>query len=397
MPESILPPGRDKACLVSTMFGDSRNIELLADFLKAVLDIPDDEYQSIVIVNPNLPREYHDQKLGIVDLRLTTRSGQIIHVEIQRKPFYAMRERLVFYDASLIAGQIGESEKYRDLKRVITILITDNDLIPSRDKACLVSTMFGDSRNIELLADFLKAVLDIPGDEYQSIVIVNPNLPREYHDQKLGIVDLRLTTRSGQIIHVEIQRFPDPAMRDRLMFYDANLIAGQIGKGEKYNLKRVISILITDYDLIPKSPLYHHRFTLYDHRAAVEFTNLLEIRTLELTKIPETPDVYLWNWLRFLRAETMEELDMVANASPAIQKATAKVKKLSKDERARLLHVYEVMSRMSERAMREEGLEKGRTEERIAIVRNLLKRNRPISEIAEDTGLSHYEIKKLMH
>ena len=48
----------------------------------------------------------------------------------------------------------------------------------------------------------------------------------------------------------------------------------------------------------------HHRFTLYDPRAAVEFTNLIEIRTLELPKIPETPDVYLWNWLRFLRAET---------------------------------------------------------------------------------------------
>ena len=32
MPESIFPPGRDKACLVSTMFGDPRNIELLADF-----------------------------------------------------------------------------------------------------------------------------------------------------------------------------------------------------------------------------------------------------------------------------------------------------------------------------------------------------------------------------
>ena len=266
--------------------------------------------------------------------------------------------------------------------------------------------LFGDPRNIALLADFLKSVLDIPDDEYRDIVIVNPYLPREYPDKKLGIVDLRVTTRLGNIIHVEIQRDPFPAMRNRIVFYDSSLITGQIGEGDEYgNMKRAISILITDYVLIPESLLYHHRFTLYDHRAAVEFTDLIEIRTLELTKLPEICDVYLWNWLRFFRAETKEELEMVATASPAIAKATATVLKLSKDERARMLHEAEVKARRDERAKleyatekgRSEGMEKVRTEERIAIARNMLKRNRPIAEIAEDTGLSFEEIKKLAH
>ena len=75
----------------------------------------------------------------------------------------------------------------------------------------------------------------------------------------------------------------------------------------------------------------------YGARASLALISRLPPAFL-LTKIPENPDVYLWHWLRFLRAETMEELDMVANASPAIQKATARVLKLSKDERARLLH-----------------------------------------------------------
>jgi predicted transposase/invertase (TIGR01784 family) len=239
--------------------------------------------------------------------------------------------------------------------------------------------LFGDPRNIPLLADFLKAVLDIPEDEYRNIAIVNPYLPREYPDKKLGIVDLRITTRSDQIIHIEIQRKPVPVMRDRLIFYDSSLIAGQINPGEEYKaLKRVISILITDYPLITESSLYHHRFTLYDHRAAVEFTNLIEIHTLELTKIPEIPeppDIYLCNWLRFLRAETKEELDMVANTSPAIKKATAKVLKLSKDERARLIHEYEAKARDYELARLhgareegiEEGIEKGEHKKEIAI------------------------------
>jgi len=262
--------------------------------------------------------------------------------------------------------------------------------------------LFGDPRNIELLADFLQSVLDIPKDEYKDITIVNPYLPREYHDEKLGIVDLRVKTRRGQIIHVEIQRKTFSAMRKRLVFYDANLITGQIGEGGDYEtLKRVISILITNYELIPKSPLYHHRFTLYDPRAAVEFTNLLEIRTLELPKIPEVPDVYLWNWLRFFRAETKEELDMVANASPAINKASARVLKLSKDERARLIHEYEVMAQRDERARTNDAVTTAVAtavnESLTTVALNLLKMNMSPTDVSKATGLSLDEVEKLSH
>ena len=48
-----------------------------------------------------------------------------------------------------------------------------------------------------------------------------------------------------------------------------------------------------------------------------------------------------------------EELEMIETASPAIQKATARVLRLSKDERARLLHLDEVMARMYELSMRD--------------------------------------------
>jgi predicted transposase/invertase (TIGR01784 family) len=194
-------------------------------------------------------------------------------------------------------------------------------------------------------------------------------------------------------------------MRNRTVFYDSNLITGQINKGGDYEiLKRVITILITNYQLIPESPYYHHRFTLYDHRAAVEFTDLLEIRTLELPKIPAAPsdsDVYLCHWLRFFRAETKEELDMVANSSPAIQKASARVMELSEDEEARLMHEYELIAELDERARikyaTETGKAEGKTEERSAIARNMLGRNMVVADIAEITGLSVDEINKLTH
>ena len=90
---------------------------------------------------------------------------------------------------------------------------------------------------------------------------------------------------------------------------------------------------------------------------------------------------------------------MVATASPAIQKATARVLKLSKDERARLIYEYEVKARDYKRGRLEyvaaKGKAKGRKEERIAIARNLLKLELPMETISNATGLSSDEIEKL--
>ena len=79
---------------------------------------------------------------------------------------------------------------------------------------------------------------------------------------------------------------------------------------------------------------------------------------------------------------------MVANASPAIHKATARVLKLSKDERARLLYEYEAKARDYELAR----IHGAVIEERITIARNL---KLPVETIIKATGLSIDEIEKL--
>ncbi|MDR0311388.1 MAG: Rpn family recombination-promoting nuclease/putative transposase [Acidobacteriota bacterium] len=97
--------------------------------------------------------------------------------------------------------------------------------------------------------------------------------------------------------------------------------------------------------------------------------------------------------MRFFRAETTEELFMVATASPAIQKAAARVMKLSKDERARLLYEYEIKARRDEIAK----IDAAVTGERITIARNALDMKMPLKDISKLTGFSFDEIKKLAH
>jgi len=38
------------------IFGDQRNVDILADFLKSVLDIPEAEYEKLTIVDPHVKR-----------------------------------------------------------------------------------------------------------------------------------------------------------------------------------------------------------------------------------------------------------------------------------------------------------------------------------------------------
>ena len=147
--------------------------------------------------------------------------------------------------------------------------------------------------------------------------------------------------------------------------------------------------------MIPESPRYHNRFILYDPASLIEFTDLIEINTLELPKLPEIADNYLWHWLRFLRAESKEDLDMVAQASPKLKRAVVKLLELSQDERARMLYEARVKEERDNRARMRGALEEGKREERIEIARRLLDMNVPLEDIVKATFLSHEEIQKL--
>jgi predicted transposase/invertase (TIGR01784 family) len=108
---------------------------------------------------------------------------------------------------------------------------------------------------------------------------------------------------------------------------------------EKAKQCLAISIVITDEELIAASPRYHHRFTLYDKDADMEFTDLLEIHTLELPKLPhDTDGTLLYDWASFIAAETEEELKMLAKRNQTISRAVVKLRELSADERARDLY-----------------------------------------------------------
>ena len=272
---------------------------------------------------------------------------------------------------------------------------------------------FADERNVESLIGFLKSVLRLPEDDYNEIEIADPHLLREFDGDKLAVIDIKLKTKSRQIIHIEIQLKVTPELKNRIILYDSKLIAEQIGSGDDYNvIKKVISIVIADEALIPESPQYHHRFTFYDPNAAVEFTDIIEIHTLELRKLPEGADgTELYDWAKFIAADTEEELNMISERNPQVAQAVVKLRELSADERARDLYERREKARrdqaMWKRWERQQGLEQGLQQgleqgllqgeqaKALSIARNMITNGEPIDKIMVYTGLTLEEIEKI--
>ena len=252
--------------------------------------------------------------------------------------------------------------------------------------------LFADERNTEFLIGFLQSVLLLPDDDYEDIEILDPHLLREFDSDKLGIVDVKVKTKSGKIIHTEIQLSLPVEMKERISYYIAKLVTEQLGIGDDYSqLKRVVSIIITDNNLIV-GDRYHHRFRMYDATAGIEFSDLIEINTLELNKLTAGADgSNLYKWARFIAAETEEELEMAAEMNPQIARAVVRLRELSADEKARDLYERREKARRDENSRLRGAEQKGKRDLLLAMIKS----NLSILDIARYTGLSVDEVVQL--
>ena len=265
--------------------------------------------------------------------------------------------------------------------------------------------IFGDPENKTALIGLLREIIDIPEEEYAHIEIIDPNLRVNKSYGKSGILDIKLTTKNGQRINVEIQIRKASDLKQRILFYASKMVAEQLTEGEKYDkIRKIISIMIcTDHNLIEDSKEYHNRYFLYDKNTNSTFTDLLEIDILEFKKVPKNDKSDLATWLRFLNTDDKEELDKMAVRNEAFKSAVCKYMELTYDEAIRML------AEESEKAWKdrqaeikyamEEGIQKGRTEgeykTKIDIAKNLLKSGLDSELLASNIGLSKEEIEKL--
>jgi predicted transposase/invertase (TIGR01784 family) len=88
--------------LFKKIFGDPKNKECITEILQQILDIPEDEYEDIQIIDPNFRIEELDEKIGILDVKLHTKNKKIIDVEVQVHRMQGMKKRVIYYLSEMI-------------------------------------------------------------------------------------------------------------------------------------------------------------------------------------------------------------------------------------------------------------------------------------------------------
>jgi len=255
--------------------------------------------------------------------------------------------------------------------------------------------IFGNQKNIDITGAFLKTLIDIPGADYDRLTVENSILKRFFRQDKMGIVDLKLNTKSVKVIHIELQVDKTSHLKNRILYYAARLIGDQLKWGDKYKkLHQVISIVICNHILLDEEKSYINRYELLNEENR-SFTDMLQLIILELPKIPETADSGVWPWLRFFTCKRKEEYEMLAHQYPDLEKPVYCAKKMSLLEKWRDYQFHKNLwkedARMRDLYVRTEGREEGLK----TVARNALAEGLSPEFVQKITGLDMKTIQEL--
>jgi len=269
-----------------------------------------------------------------------------------------------------------------------------------RTNDLIFKAIFGSVSNKDILADFLLATLKLPEEEFSHLEISNPFTTVDKIDDKVGILDIKVFTKNKYVINVEMQVKGSVEFRDRVIYYISKSVSEQMNRGGEYKLKGVVSILITDFEMIVENDEYHNVFELYDINTGAKFSDLIQINTLEIPKLKEFEDSDVADWLRFIKSESLDELDYLSNKNEKISKARDSLTLISMDEHMRAAYDSREKARWDEmsrlKGAKDEGKVEGRIEEKINTIRNSLNANLDIQVIAKIAELTVGDVEKII-
>jgi predicted transposase/invertase (TIGR01784 family) len=266
--------------------------------------------------------------------------------------------------------------------------------------------LFGDKSHKDVTIDFLNNILGrTKGNLIDHIELNDPFNRKENREDRLSIVDVRCTDQAGKTYIVEMQATAEPDFRQRCEHYVACELSSQLNEKMPYGaVTPVIMVAILGFPLFKKHErhLTHHAITdLYD---GVVYLNNMEFHFIELPKFNKTED-QLTNdvdrWIFFFghAAEYRNNPDKIAKKNKAIATAFEIVDQAnwSKKEIAEYNRDVDVRRRTQAKFVdeHEQGLVKGRKEEKNKIARNMLAKKMAVEDIAEITGLPLEALKKL--
>lgn len=225
-------------------------------------------------------------------------------------------------------------------------------------------------RNQAALKGLLCALLNMRMEEIASIRVLNPIEVGGMIVNKIMMLDLKLELNDSRILDIEMQVIDKGNWPERSLTYLCRAF-DQLEKGEKYlETKETIHIGILDFK--PKNfpeKLYLDYF-FYNLDTAHKYSDKMSIRVLQLNQLGNREDEKKWpelyHWTQLFKAQTWEEMRMLAEKDEAIKECVFTYKELTVDEKARMQlealdDYYRQLGDAEEWGLRK-GMERGRKE-----------------------------------
>ena len=273
--------------------------------------------------------------------------------------------------------------------------------------------LFGSEENKDILLSFINSVLE-GNIKLTDLTLKNPYNLADYLKGKNSILDIKATDKDGNWYDIEMQLNEQKFYGKRAIYYWSKVYSDQIETAEDYEkLKKTIGIHLLDFDYF-KDERYFRRATIkdFDTNEIYEKLNYMDMYFIEMKKFHKELGelkTALDKWITFFnQAYELEQENLPKELEEKeLTKAVEKLEKMYFDKKEREIYEAERKVRMDERAVlktaeeigmergMERGLEKGIEKGKLEMAKKLLIAGVDINLIADSSGLSVEEIKKI--
>lgn len=266
-------------------------------------------------------------------------------------------------------------------------------------------------KNENVLKHLLCAILGIPVTSVTELEIKNPIVLGEEIDSKTCILDIKLLINNNHYYNIEMQVSKQKYWKERSITYLCRTY-DNLESGQEYDeVIPAIQISILDFDLFEgveelcsryylmnENPLYHNRYT---DGFGIFTLNLLQIQNEKV--IEKEKDRELFQWAQVFKADSWEEIRMLAQKNEAIDECIYTMAQLSEDEKIRMqcearkdsIAIEKGLYSRGLRQGRQEGEEKGQCIKLINLVCRKLQKGKTPDKIANDLEEDISSIQKI--
>lgn len=227
------------------------------------------------------------------------------------------------------------------------------------------------------LIELLNLVLDRNNDPIIDLTYLNPFSIAEAEKEKRIIMDIKVSTKNGELIDIEMQVETTDCYVNRTLYYGCKQLTKGLVRGEDYDkMKKSIVISFIKTKLFPSTIPIHSVFTLREDTIHSQLSDFLELHYIELGKIDlRKKSLAQLSAIEQLGAyircsgddrETVFVETLVQKGEKVISMADAVLRKVSEEERLQILRedreTAQIFERMEKVQARDQGRKEGREE-----------------------------------